>query len=284
MPATAAAADDGALVLRGAYLARAAGCIGCHTDPKSKGTAYAGGRAFKTDFGTYYSPNITPHPTAGIGAWSDQDFVRALRDGVSPAGEHYFPVFPYPSYTRMRDADMLAIKTYLFTQPASDRANRAHNAGPPYGWRWSLWFWKKLYFEPGAMPAKSSRSPAWNRGAYLVGALAHCGECHTPRNALGAVRGEFHLAGTVNGPDGELVPNITPDRDTGIGAWDEEEIVTLLKEGLKPDYDDVQGSMSETIEEGLSHLNEADLQAIAVYLKTLAPIRNKIEKPSSTGK
>lgn len=278
MLSSAAIAGNDVQVFAGAYLVRAAGCLGCHTDPKTKDAPFSGGRALKTPFGTYYSPNITPHRDAGIGAWSDADFIRALRHGLSPAGQHYFPVFPYPTYSRMREADMLAIKAYLFSLPPDARANRAHDVGAPFGWRWTVAVWKGLFFEAGALAPDKNKSPAWNRGAYLVEALAHCGECHTPRNVLGALQAELHMAGTLDGPDGEIVPNITPDPDTGIADWNEADIVTLLKDGIKPDFDDVQGSMSEAIENGLKYLRQEDLQAIAVYLKSLPPIRNRVER------
>lgn len=270
-------AADRDLIEKGAYLVHAAGCAGCHTDPKSKGAPFAGGRAFKTSFGTYYSPNITSHPVAGIGKWRDLDFVAALREGISPDGGHYFPVFPYTSYSRMRKADMLAIKAYLSTIEASDRANRDHDVNPPFGWRWTMIFWKWLFFEAGEMRRDPNKSPGWNRGAYLVEALAHCGECHTPRNAMGASKSDRRFAGTRDGPDGQLVPNITTDMATGIGEWDEGDIVTLLKDGTKPDYDDVQGSMEEVIEDGLKFLKKEDLSAIAKFLKSLPPIENLIE-------
>jgi mono/diheme cytochrome c family protein len=261
---------------RGEYLARAAGCVGCHT-LKSGSQPYAGGRAMKTPFGTYYSPNITPDPETGIGAWSAADFLAALRDGVRPDGAHLFPVFPYPSYTRMSEDDILAIRTYLMSLPPVRQENRPHDVPPPFGWRWTMAFWKLMFFEPGALPeGAAENAPEVARGRYLVDALGHCGECHTPRNRLGAPDGDMYLAGTPDGPDGELVPNITPDAATGIGDWSEGDIATLLRDGLKPNYDDVQGSMAEAIAHGLKYLTRDDLRAIAAYLKQVPAVSHKV--------
>jgi len=272
-----AAADE---VSRGAYLVRAAGCIGCHTEAKGAGPALAGGRGLKTPFGTFYSPNITPHPKLGIGAWSDDDFLAALRHGIRPDGSHYFPVFPYPSYTGMRTEDALAIKAYLFAQAPVARANKDHDVSPPYSWRWTMALWKWLYFTAGPWQDRAGRDARWNRGGYLVHAVAHCGECHTPRNFLGAMQPARFLSGTVDGPDGELVANITTDPKTGIGKWNAADIVQLLRDGTKPDYDDVQGVMAEAIQEGLAHLADADLNAIADYLRTVPPIVNRVARPA----
>ena len=272
--AGAAAADQ---VARGSYLIRAAGCIGCHTDVKSGGAPLAGGRGLKTPFGIFYSPNITPHSETGIGEWSEQDFLDALRHGRRPDGSNYFPVFPYPSYTAMRAEDARAIKAYLFARTPVARPNKAHDVAAPFSWRWTISLWKWLFFAPGPWQDQAGRDGQWNRGAYLVHALAHCGECHTARNFMGAMQPAGFLAGTVDGPDGELVPNITPDLETGIGDWNEADIVQLLRDGTKPDYDDVQGSMAEAIRDGLGHLNGQDLNAIANYLRTVPAIVHRVE-------
>lgn len=273
--AAAARAEEPVSVERGAYLVRAAGCISCHT--AKGGAALAGGLPLKTPFGTYYSPNVTPDPETGIGGWSDEDFLNAVKNGLRPDGSHLFPVFPYPTYTRMTRADALAIKAWLMAQPPVRQENREHDVPPPFAWRWTIGPWKTLFFMPGTWQPPADRpDPQWRRGAYLVEALTHCGECHTPRNALGALDEDMWLAGTPDGPNGELVPNITPHPETGIGGWSQGDIVTLMKEGLKPDYDDVQGSMAEAIRDSLSHLTDDDLAAIAVYLKSIPPIENKV--------
>ena len=200
---------------RGEYLVRAGGCFSCHT--AAGGQPLAGGRALATPFGTFYSPNITPDPETGIGRWTDAQFLRALREGVRPDGANYFPVFPYPSFTEIIDNDALAIKVYLFSVPAVRQDNRPHDVVFPFSWRVLQTGWKLLFFTPGPFQPDPERSAAYNRGAYLVTALAHCGECHTPRNFFGATRSDQRLSGTSDGPDGQLVPNITPDPGTGIG-------------------------------------------------------------------
>jgi mono/diheme cytochrome c family protein len=263
-----AAAD---VVSPGAYLANAAGCEDCHTDREHGGQPYAGGRALATPFGTFFSPNITPDPETGIGRWTDNEFLRALRDGVRPDGANYFPVFPYPSFTNITDADVQAIKAYLFSLPAVRHANRAHDVSFPFSWRFLQNIWKLLFFSPGSFRPAPERSEAYNRGAYLVTALAHCGECHTPRNWFGATEPDRFLAGNPQGPDGKPVPNITPDPQTGIGDWSEEDITTLLKTGQTPEFDFVGGAMGEVVR-NTSRLDDADRRAIAVYLKSVPPI------------
>jgi mono/diheme cytochrome c family protein len=259
---------------QGAYLANAAGCEDCHTDRGRGGQPYAGGRALATPFGTFYSPNITPDPETGIGRWSDEQFLRALRDGVRPDGANYFPVFPYPSFTKIADADARAIKAYLFSLPAVRQANRAHDISFPISWRFLQNGWKLLFFNPSPFRPAPERSETHNRGAYLVTALAHCGECHTPRNWFGAMEPDRFLAGNPDGPDGKSVPNITPDPETGIGNWSGEDIATLLKTGQTPEFDFVGGAMGEVVR-NTSRLDDADRRAIAVYLKSLPPIHSQ---------
>jgi len=261
---SAGAAAEGENVTRGEYLLRAGGCVSCHT--AAGGLKLAGGRALATPFGTFYSPNITPDPETGIGRWTDAQFLRALREGVRPDGANYFPVFPYPSFTGITDSDALAIKAYLFSVPAVRQDNRPHDVIFPFSWRVLQTGWKLLFFTPGPFQPAPERSAAYNRGAYLVTALAHCGECHTPRNFLGALRSGQWLAGTRDGPDGQLVPNITPDPGTGIGRWQKEDVVELLKTGTTPEQSKVKGAMKETIEDGLKYLSDGDLEAIADYL------------------
>ena len=275
--AVSAATDD--LIEKGQYMVWAGGCIGCHTDVKNKKPELAGGLALKTPFGIFYSPNITPDKETGIGNWSDEDFLNAFRQGLNPAGEHYYPVFPYPTYTKMRDADILAIKAYLFSLKPVRSVVKDHDVQPPFGMRFLQGFWKAMNFTPGEFQDTTGKSAEWNRGAYLVEAVGHCGECHTPRSERGALDHSMALAGTVKGPDGGLVPNITPHPKTGIGEWTEDDIIELLKNGMKPDYDDVQGGMEEAVIFGLKYLKDADLKAMAVYLLSLDPIDNLIEKP-----
>jgi len=251
-------------VTRGEYLVRAGGCFSCHT--ATGGRKLAGGRALATPFGTFYSPNITPDPETGIGRWTDAQFLRALRAGVRPDAANYFPVFPYPSFTGITDSDALAIKAYLFSLPAVRQGNRPHDVPFPFSWRFLQTGWKLLFFTPGPFQPAPDRDAAYNRGAYLVTALAHCGECHTPRNLLGATRSGQQLAGTPDGPDGQLVPNITPDPGTGIGKWEKDDVVELLRTGTTPEQSKVKGAMREAIADGLKYLSDADLDAIADYL------------------
>jgi mono/diheme cytochrome c family protein len=268
------AEEDG--VERGEYLVRAGGCFSCHTVPG--GQKLAGGRALATPFGTFYSPNITPDPETGIGGWTDTQFLRALREGVRPDGANYFPVFPYTSFTGITDSDALAIKAYLFSLPAVRQQNRPHDVPFPFSWRFLQTGWKLLFFTPGPFQPAPERSAAYNRGAYLVAALAHCGECHTPRNFLGATRSSQRLAGTADGPDGQVVPNITPDPATGIGNWDKDDIAELLRTGTTPEQSRVKGGMREVVEDGLKYLNHGDLEAIAEYLSAQPAIIHQVAR------
>jgi mono/diheme cytochrome c family protein len=272
-------------VEKGEYIFHAAGCFSCHTDVDNDGPPLAGGRALQTPFGTFYSPNITPDLEHGIGDWSDDDFVRALRKGVAPDGSHYYPAFPYTSYTRMRREDMLALKAYLFSRTPVARPNRPHDLPWYLAFRPSLWLWKQLYFDQGEFEEVVDRSPTWNRGAYLVLALGHCAECHSPRNRLGAVETEMRFAGTRSGPGNGAVPNITPDVETGIGGWPRGDIAYYFQTGADPDGDYAGGEMAEVIDEGLSRLDPSDLEAMAEYLRSLPPVAHSVERPktSSTG-
>ncbi|MEK9832066.1 MAG: c-type cytochrome [Rhodospirillaceae bacterium] len=255
---------------RGAYMLAAAGCVACHTVPKD-GAFLAGGRELKTDFGSFYTPNITPDPETGIGNWSDEDFIRAMKKGVSPDGGRYYPTFPYTSYTRMTRQDMLDLKAYLDTVPPVRNAVPDHDLAFPFGIRASMMGWQLLFFDDTPFEADTSKSDAWNRGAYLVNGPGHCGECHTPRNLLGVVDSGRPLAGNANGPEGDAVPNITP-HFSGIGGWSEDDIVSMLEVGLLPDGDFAGGAMTDVIEESTSKLSEDDRKAIASYLLSLPPL------------
>jgi mono/diheme cytochrome c family protein len=260
---------DSASVERGAYLAHAANCAGCHTDKKHNGPPFAGGSGIPTPFGVYYSRNITPDPEHGIGAWCDADFLRALRQGISPSGEHYFPAFPFPSFTGMTDRDILDIRAYLRTQKPASTANKPHAVPFPYNVRSTMVAWRLLYFAEGPLAPDPRENSEWNRGNYLVTAVSHCGDCHTPRNFLGAPREGRRFAGArLAGPDRQRAPNITPDTSDGIGKWNLDDIVGVLKRGMTPDGEFVEAPMSEVVE-GTSKLTDADLKAIAVYLKSL---------------
>lgn len=265
---------------RGRQVLYATGGCSCHTDYPGEGDdapPLAGGRALETPFGVFYSTNITGDVETGIGGWSDVDFIRAMKEGVSPAGEHYFPVFPYPSFSGMTDQDLVDLKAYLLSLPAVRRENRAPGAPFPFSWRASVLGWKLLNFSPLEIEDDPGQSESWNRGRYLVNAAAHCGECHTPRTLTGGLDRSMWLAGSGDGPEGELAPNITPHEDTGIGSWSVPDLVWYLEMGLKPDGDDTQGLMSEVIEHGYTNLPASDLEAIATYLKTIPAIENRVK-------
>lgn len=265
----------------GEYVFRAAGCAGCHTDTKHKGASLAGGRALITEFGTFYPPNITPDPQTGIGKWSEQDFIRAMREGRDPEGDPLYPAFPYPAYTRLTDADLHALWVYLRAQPPVRHVNRPHELKWFARLRWPLGLWKMLYFSPGAFQPDPNKTASWNRGAYLVEAAAHCGECHTPRSALGGLKTDMAYAGTRNGPEGSVIPNITPDKKTGIGRWSRADLVTYLESGLMPDGDLAGDLMAEVIDNGLKHLTKDDLAAIAEYVQSQPAIEHAVRKPKA---
>ncbi len=259
----------------GEYLLRAAGCVSCHTE-KVEGAAFlAGGRAIDTPFGVFYGPNITPDPETGIGLWSERDFARALRYGIRPNGGHYYPAFPYTSYTRMRDDDVAAIWAYLRTVEPVRRENRGHELAWYAGFRPGLRFWRFLHFRPGEFQADPNATAEWNRGAYLSQAAAHCAECHSPRTRTGGLDPErLYAGGRLGG--GDVAPNITPDRDTGIGRWRAGHLVRYLDLGMDPDGDFAGGAMGDVIGEGTSHLTDEDRRALVIYLRALEPIRNEV--------
>ena len=268
----ARAAADPATVERGAYLLRAAGCVACHTDDKGRKIFLAGGKALKTPFGTFYAPNITPDPEHGLGRWTESDFLRALGLGEAPDGRAYYPAFPYTAYSGMTEADMKALWAYLRTVPPDAQADKDHELGFPFNLRFLAGFWQSLYFEPPGYHPDPARDDAWNRGAYLVRHLGHCGECHSPRGALGAVDADRALAGNLKGPDGKKVANITPHPKDGIGGWSATDLTFFLKTGFLPDGDVAGGAMEDVIRESTSHLSDADRAAIAAYLGSLAPL------------
>ena len=249
---------------RGEYLAKAGGCLGCHTEEKEKAVPYAGGRALKTPFGTFYGPNITPHPQAGIGGWSEADFVRALREGRRPDRASYFPAFPYPSFTRISDTDLRDLFAYLRSLPQSDRRNQDHDLGFFYRRRFLVSIWKWLYFTPGPFAADPGKSAVLNRGAYLVQALGHCGECHTPRNFLGGPKKDRFLAGAK-----DIAPNLTPAR---LGKKADAEIKEFLRTAMTPEGDVAAKEMGEVVTNTTSQLTPQDLDAMVAYLRSLPPL------------
>jgi len=265
------------LIERGEYVLRAGGCAVCHTDLDNDGVYLAGGRAFNTPFGTFFSPNITPDPSHGIGAWSLADFSKAVTRGEGPEGLHYYPVFPYTSYSGMRTEDIQALFTYLRSVKPVPQADKLHDLPWYLQFRFVNRVWKYLFFEPNEPPIDMSEPV--RRGAYLVTVLMHCGECHTPRNLFGVLDDELFLAGAKDGPDGDAVPNITPDRKTGIGRWSRTTLIRYLTKGMEPDGDFAGGVMVDVIDESLRHLSGSDIEAIVDYLKSIPPVPNQIAGP-----
>jgi len=252
----------------GEYIVRLGGCLGCHTEDKKSAVPFAGGRALKTPFGTFFGPNITPHPQAGIGRWTEADFIRAMRHGKRPDGANYFPAFPYPSFTKITDNDLRDLWAYLRTLPPTGRANQEHNLRFPFGWRFLVTIWKWFFFSPGPFAADPRLAQPVNRGAYLVQALGHCGECHTPRNFLGGPISSRSLAGG-KGLEAKRVPNLTPSR---LEQWSDAELKGFLLTGDTPDGDTAASPMDEVIRNTTSQLTPGDLAALIAYLRSLPPL------------
>lgn len=248
---------------RGHYLAVVGDCAACHTLPGS-GHAFAGGRPIETPFGTLLSPNITPDPTTGIGAWTDQEFVDALTKGTGRHGTRLYPAMPYTYYTKLTPDDALAIRAYLNTIPAVHNSVKADQLPWPFDMRWTLAVWDKLYFSAGTFHPDANKSAEWNRGAYLVEGPGHCGLCHTPKNFLGADKTGERLQGYAL--QGWFAPNITTDPRRGLGGWSVDDIVAYLKTGHNK-TSAATGLMSETLNLSTSKMSDEDLKAIAVYLK-----------------
>jgi mono/diheme cytochrome c family protein len=254
-----------ALLARGEYLANAADCGACHTIPGGK--PFAGGLAFKLPFGTIYSPNITPDRRNGIGAWSDAEFVRAMRSGVGRHGEDLYPAFPYTSYALLSTDDILAIKAYLASLKPIDTPAPANALLFPFNQRPVMRAWKLLFLTWHPFTPDNSRSAAWNRGAYLVEGLAHCGECHTPRNLMFARKQGQALAG--GDVDGWKAWNITSDPDTGIGRWSDADIASYLSTGHANGHGAAAAGMRQAVDLSLSKLTPADIDAMVRYLRSV---------------
>ena len=266
---------------RGEYVLAMGGCVACHTDEKNGGAFLAGGRALATPFGTFHSPNITPDPKTGIGGWTTGEFVRAMRDGLSPDGQHYYPSFPYPSYARMTQQDIVDLKAYLDTVEPVGAPFKGHDLGFPFNIRQTLAGWKLLFLDAKPFEPDPAQSESWNRGAYLVRGPGHCGECHTPRNPLGGPDDSRYLAGNPVGAEGKTTPNITP-HETGIGNWSAVDIAFALESGLTPDYDSFGGGMGEVVDDATSKLTKEDRDAIAEYLLSLPPVESAVKKEEPT--
>jgi mono/diheme cytochrome c family protein len=253
----------------------AGGCVSCHASDKETRTILGGGMALPSPFGTFYVPNISQNPVDGIGRWSEADFVTAMTKGTSPSGKHYFPAFPYPSYAKMKREDVRDLFAYMKTLPQAAGKVREHDVPFPFNIRRNVGGWKFLFFDDKPFVADTTKSPQWNRGAYLVNGPGHCAECHSPRNALGGIVASQRFAGGPN-PEGEgWVPNITPK---GLD-WSDKDIAYFLESGMTPEGDSAGGSMTRVIA-NMAQLSADDRLAIAVYLKSLPPV----EGPKRPGK
>jgi mono/diheme cytochrome c family protein len=270
--ATNAQPTGSALVAKGEYLTKAADCAACHTAPG--GELFAGGRAFKLPFGTIYSSNITPDQETGIGRWSDAEFVRALHRGIGRNGEDLYPAFPYTAYALLSTDDVLAIRAYLSTVRPVPLRNTDNTLVFPFNQRYVLRAWKLLFVPTRLWEPSAAHDAAWNRGSYLAEALAHCGECHTPRNLLFATKSGSKFAGAV--VDGWKAYNITSDRETGVGAWSDEEIERYLSSGHAQARGSAGGGMAEAIDLSLRHLSSEDIAALTRYLRTIPAQRSEL--------
>ena len=252
-------------VERGAYLARAADCFACHT--KQGGKPYAGGLGFKLPFGTLYSTNITPDQETGIGKYSDQDFLNAVHRGIRDDGARLYPAMPFTSYTYMTDADALAIKAYLFSLPPVHAPDPENTLTFPFNQRWAMGFWSVVFNPDSRFEPDTSKSPEWNRGAYLAEALAHCGECHTPRNLGFALDNRKKFAGAVTA--GWRAFNISSDKATGVGNWRDEDLISYLSIGHADGHGTASGPMGEAVDHSLNYLVPEDIRAVVAYLRTV---------------
>jgi mono/diheme cytochrome c family protein len=262
----ASSAITPALVERGAALARAGNCAACHT--ARGGARYAGGRGIETPFGTVYSSNLTPDATQGLGAWSAAEFRRALKHGRSRDGRLLYPAFPYPNFTLVSREDADALWAYLRSVPAVEQPNRDHELRWPYSTQWALAVWRALFFEAEAFMPEPARGEAWNRGAYLVRGLGHCNACHAARNFLGATAGPLELGGGLIPVQNWYAPSLNSTQEAGVADWREDDIVALLRTGQSA-RGSALGPMAEVVYASTQHLAEADLRAMAAYLKSL---------------
>ncbi|MGF6372871.1 mono/diheme cytochrome c family protein [Paraburkholderia sp. RAU6.4a] len=251
---------------RGAYLAAAADCVACHT--AQNGTPFAGGRAFALPFGTIYATNITPDPETGIGNWSDDAFVAAVRSGIGSHG-HLYPAMPYTSYAEMSRDDVLAIKAYLVSLQPMHKPTPANSLSFPFNQRWGMTLWNFLFFHEQRFVPDLQKNVQWNRGAYLATALGHCGECHTPRNAGFAMQSRNYLSGA--GVQGWKAYNTTSEASYGIGGWTDAQLTAYLSRGHASGRSSASGPMAEVVEHSLQYLTPGDISALVTYLRSVTP-------------
>jgi mono/diheme cytochrome c family protein len=275
VPASLKSAD---IVTRGKYLAEMADCMVCHT--AKGGAPYAGGFAINLPFGTIYSANITADKDTGIGNWTDAQFLGALHRGVDDEGEHLYPAMPYSSYTHMSDADALAIKAYLFSLPPVHQENPETKLRFPFNQRWLMGIWNIFFAPDKRFEPNAQQSPEWNRGAYLATALAHCDECHTPRNIAFGLDHRRKFAGAVTA--GWNAYNITSDKTAGIGAWSDEEVAQYLATGHAQARGTASGPMGEAVDDSLSKMAPEDIKALALFVRSVPAQSSDLPAPRTT--
>ena len=256
-------------VKTGKYFTRIAGCRSCHSNLQDPDSAFAGGRTFETRFGTYYSPNITPDKKTGIGRWKKEEFVVALQYGVSPKGDHYYPVFPYTALSNMRNEDILSVYEYLKTVNPVRQKNHP-NERALFVWRNSVQLWKRLFFKRQVIRPDPLKSALWNRGHYLADAVMHCGECHTPRNILGVPDRQRYFAGDDSrAVMNARVPDITQNKVFGIGYWTDQHLLRFFRTGKRPDGSIIRSEILGVEFHTMRYLSSEDAQALAEYLKSV---------------
>jgi len=251
-------------ISRGEYVFDLGGCASCHTKDQS----LAGGVELVTPFGTFYGPNISPDFQYGIGGWTDNEFIKAMREGVSPEGEHYYPAFPYTSYINMSKQDLIDLKAYLDAQDPVSESSLSHALSFPFNQRGLLGLWKSINTtEPWAPDPNQDAN--WNRGSYLANGPGHCTQCHTPRNLIGGLKSSTGMVGNEQGPEGENVPPLLDVNKLAFGNWSEEDIAFALEIGMTPEGDFMGGSMSHVLENTTGKMTADDIQAISEYLYSL---------------
>ena len=275
-PAPATASTPAEQVQRGAYLARAGNCMGCHT--RRGGAAYAGGLGIPTPFGTVFAPNLTPDPATGLGDWSREDFWHALHHGRGRDGRLLTPVFPYSNYSLVNRDDSDALWAYLQSLPPEKSARRAHELRFPYNTQLALAVWRALYFRPQVFKPNPSESAAWNRGAYLAQGLGHCNACHGPRNAWGATSADDDFGGSRLDALGWYAPSLHDPSEASVSGWTPEALRDWLRSGVSPKAN-ASGPMAEVIQGSTQYLNDADLDALGSYLRAL-PVRTATNGPA----
>jgi mono/diheme cytochrome c family protein len=267
---------------RGRYLALAGNCAACHT--RQGATAYSGGRPIDTPFGTIFSSNLTPDAKTGLGQWSADQFWRALHHGRSRDGRLLYPAFPYLNYTLVTREDSDALLAYFLTLPPVEQAQKPSTLGWPYNTQWALAVWRALYFKADAWRPEPTQSDQWNRGAYLVQGLGHCGACHTPRDELGGPQSSDSLSGSLLPGQRWYAPALTSVHEAGVSSWPTEDVVQLLRDGVNA-HAVVSGPMAEVVYRSTQYLSETDLTAMAIYLRSLpehapAPVDGLVALPA----